>query len=41
VARLILAGVTDGLLALAVGPPGAVGDHLPVVIGDQVADDLA
>ena len=38
---LVAACVADGLLALAVDPAGAVGDHLPVVAGEQVADDLA
>ena len=28
--RYVEAGVADGLLVLAVGPAGAVGDHLPV-----------
>ena len=37
--RLVAAGVADGLLALAVGPAGAVGDQLAVVAGEQVADD--
>ena len=40
VARFVVAAVADRLLPLAVGPAGAVGDHLPVVVGDQVADDL-
>ena len=40
-ARLVAAGVADGLLALGVGPAGAVGDHLAVVAGEQLADDLA
>ena len=37
--RLVSAGVADGLLAVGVGPAGAVGDHLAVVAGDQVAHD--
>ena len=36
---LVAAGVADGLLAVGVGPAGAVGDHLAVVAGEQVADD--
>jgi hypothetical protein len=40
VARLVAAGVADGLLALGVGPAGAVGDQLAVVAGEQSADDL-
>ena len=39
-ARLVAAGVADGLLALGVGPAGAVGDQLAVVADEQVADDL-
>jgi hypothetical protein len=35
----VSAGVSDGLLAVAVGPAGAVGDHLAVVAGNQVAHD--
>ena len=38
-AGFVASGVADGLLAVAVAPAGAVGDHLPVVRGDQVADD--
>ena len=41
VARLAAAGVADGLLALGVGPAGAVGDQLRVVLAQQPADDLA
>lgn len=33
------ASVADRLLALLVGPAGAVGDHVPVVLGEQDADD--
>ena len=40
-ARLVAAGVADGLLAFGVGPAGAVGDHVAVVAGEQVADDRA
>ena len=39
-ARLVAAGVADGLLALGVGPAGAVGDQLAVVADEQAADDL-
>ena len=39
VTGFVASGVADGLLALAVAPAGAVGDHLAVVAGDQVADD--
>ena len=39
-AGLVAAGVADGLLALGVGPAGAVGDQLAVVADEQVADDL-
>jgi hypothetical protein len=39
-ARLVAAGVADGLLALGVGPTGAVGDQLAVMAEEQVADDL-
>ena len=38
-ARLVAAGVADGLLAFAVAPAGAVGDQLALVAGEQVADD--
>jgi hypothetical protein len=34
---LVAAGVADALLAVGVGPAGAVGDHVVVVAGDQVA----
>jgi hypothetical protein len=37
---LMAAGVANGLLALGVGPAGAVGDQLAVVADEQVADDL-
>ena len=36
VARLVAAGVADGLLAFGVGPAGAVGDQLAVVADEQV-----
>ena len=39
-ARLGAAAVADGLLAFAVGPAGAVGDHVAELPGDQAADDL-
>jgi hypothetical protein len=35
----VAAGVTDGLLAVLVGPAGAVGDHVWAVVGEEVADD--
>ena len=35
----VAAGVADWLLALLVGPAGAVGDHVAVVPGEEVADD--
>jgi hypothetical protein len=38
-ARLVAVGVADRLLAVLVGPAGAVGDHVGVVVGEQVADD--
>ena len=41
VARFAAAGVADGLLALGVGPAGAVGDQLRVLLAQQPADDLA
>ena len=40
VAGFVAAGVADGLLAFLVGPAGAVGDQLAVVVGEEVADDL-
>ena len=40
VARLAPPGVADGLLAVGVGPAGAVGDQLAVGAEQQVADDL-
>ena len=40
VARLVATGVADGLLALGVGPAGAVGDQLVVVADEQPADDV-
>ena len=40
VVRLVAAGVADGLLALGVGPAGAVGDQLVVVADEQPADDV-
>jgi hypothetical protein len=40
-ARLMAAGVADGLLALGVGPAGAVGDQFAVVADEQPADDLS
>ena len=36
----MVAGVTDGLLALGIGPAGAVGDQLAVVADEQPADDV-
>ena len=39
-AGFVAAGVADGLLAFLVGPAGAVGDHVAVVVGEEVADDL-
>jgi hypothetical protein len=39
-ARLVAAGVADGLLALGVGPAGAVSDELAVMADKHVADDL-
>ena len=39
VAGLVAGGVADGLLALLIGPAGAVGDDVAVVLGEQVADD--
>ena len=39
VAGFVPAGVADGLLAVLVGPAGAVGDHVAVVGGEQVADE--
>ena len=39
-AWFVAAGVADGLLALGVGPAGAVGDQLAVVADEQPADDL-
>ena len=39
-AGLVAAGVADRLLALVVGPAGAVGDQVAVVADEQVADDL-
>ena len=39
-ARLVAAGVADGLLAFGVGPAGAVGDQLAVVADEEAADDL-
>ena len=39
--RLVAAGLADGALAFGVGPAGAVGDHVAVVAGEQVADDRA
>ena len=36
---LVPAGVADRLLAVLVGPAGAVGDDVAVVVGEQVADD--
>jgi hypothetical protein len=41
VPRLAAARVADGLLALGVGPAGAVGDELRVLLAEQPADDLA
>jgi hypothetical protein len=35
----VAAGVADLLLTLVVGPACAVGDHVAVVAGEQVADD--
>jgi hypothetical protein len=35
----VAAGVADGLLALGVGPAGAVGDQLAIVPDQQPADD--
>ena len=35
----VAAGVADWLLAVLVGPAGAVGDHVAVVAGEEVADD--
>ena len=35
----VAAGVADELLAVVVGPAGAVGDHVRMVVGEQVADD--
>ena len=40
VAWFVAAGVADGLLALGVGPAGAVGDQLAVVADEESADDL-
>jgi hypothetical protein len=37
--RLAAAGIADRLLAVLVCPAGAVGDHVPVVAGEEVADD--
>ena len=39
--RLVPAALADGPLAFGVGPAGAVGDHVAVVAGEQVADDRA
>jgi hypothetical protein len=39
VAWFVAAGVADGLLALRVGPAGAVRDQVAVVAREQVADD--
>ena len=39
-AWFVAAGVADGLLALGVGPAGAVGDQLAVVADEEPADDL-
>ena len=41
VARFVATGVADGLLALGVGPAGAVGDQLAVVADEQPADDVS
>ena len=41
VARFVASGVADGLLALRVGPAGAVGDQLAVVADEEPADDLS
>ena len=38
-AGFVAAGVADRLLAFVVGPAGAVGDHVAVVAGEEVADD--
>ena len=38
-AGFVAAGVADWLLAVLVGPAGAVGDHVAVVLGEEVADD--
>ena len=35
----VAAGVADWLLAVLVGPAGAVGDDVAVVVGEEVADD--
>jgi hypothetical protein len=35
----VAAGVADWLLAVLVRPAGAVGDHVAVVAGEEVADD--
>ena len=40
-AGLAAGGVADRLLALGVGPAGAVGDQLRVLLAQQPADDLA
>jgi hypothetical protein len=40
-ARLVVSGVADWLLAFAVGPARAVGDHLPVMVRNQMANDSA
>ena len=38
-AGFVAAGVADWLLAVLVGPAGAVGDDVAVVVGEEVADD--
>jgi hypothetical protein len=40
VGRFVAASVADRVLALGVGPAGAVGDHLAGVAREQLADDL-
>ncbi len=39
-AQLVAARVADGLLALGIGPPSAVGDQLAMLAYEQVANDL-
>ncbi|HYB25297.1 MAG TPA: hypothetical protein VEF89_01645, partial [Solirubrobacteraceae bacterium] len=38
-AGFVAAGIADWLLAVLVGPAGAVGDDVAVVVGEEVADD--